>query len=84
MATLVAQVKGSQKGQLKSGRNKESKRSLDQPIPQKTDVKASGNKQEATKSTSSEKQKKRCEKVAKLSPKLKHYGSLDTKLGIRR
>ena len=43
-ANLVAQVKGSQKGQPKSGRDKESERALDQPIPLKTGAKASGNK----------------------------------------
>jgi hypothetical protein len=72
-ATLVAQVKGSQKGQPKSGRDKQSKRgALDQPIPRKTDAKASGNKKEAAKSASSKKQKKNCEKCAKWSLKLKH------------
>ena len=72
MATLVTQVKGTQKGQSKSGKDKDSKRELNKPIPRKTEAKISGNKQEASKPASNKKQKKNCEKCTKWSPKLKH------------
>ena len=71
-ANLVAQVKSSQKGQSKNPTDKEPNcRTLDQPIPRKTDAKASV---EAAKSFSSNKPKKvkNCEKCAKWSPELKH------------
>ena len=73
-ANLVAQVKSSQKGHSKPPKDKESTRKLDQPIPRKTDAKASGEaaKSSSSKSSSNKRTKKNCEKCAKWSPDLKH------------